>query len=318
MGARTGFRRARWSPDGKWISVSTPTQDWHGDTVRVVFIGLDGVVRHELVAADRLDYDRPTKGWDYAPSGGVIYALGKNGAVTRHDLASGRSEEVWSINAAGLDPEDWGVREASLAVSPDGERVAVALAAFESPEHRTQALPRTPPNQTRSLIAVFPPDGRGTQVLFDSQQPIKAWHALAWSGDSSTLFSVAAVGKDRLDSQTEAYTWRVGQGKASVATLPRVLGPPTDTAVLPGNRLLVDRQVWASIVDSDGHVSPLKEATSEALEGASIAGVDKQGRLIVEKFEVEERLVQGVPDALLPSYIAAVDVDSGQLTKVYP
>jgi hypothetical protein len=139
-----------------------------------------------------------------------------------------------------------------------------------------------------------------------------------WSGDSSTLYCVSTVGDDWQTARDQVAVWRVGQAKAKLVTLPlRGTGIAEVTALHDG-RLIVEQGVQHWLIGSDGSARRVGGATGKALTNTHIAGVDKHGRLIVEKWEVEERLVQGVPDAGLASYLAAVDVDNGQMTRVYP
>jgi WD40 repeat protein len=311
----------KWSPDGKWIGLVTP--GWESGRARILIVGLDGSLRREVTVtalAGWRGYGDWGTAWDYAPTGAVVYALGNDGAVTRHDLATGRSDEVWTMKAAGLDPEDWAVQDGSLALSPDGKSAAVALIAYERPKHRARAVPAAGGRDTsvRSLIAVLQPDSGEASVVLSSEKVTRAQHTLVWSGDSGTLYSVFTSGDDWQNARDQVAVWRVGQAEASVITLPMRGTGMAEAAVLPAGRLIVQRGAQYWVIGSDAHARRVVGGIEQALTGATIAGVDMQGRLLVTKWEGEERWVEGVPGVRPSSHLAAVDVDTGKLTKVYP
>jgi hypothetical protein len=311
------IERAEWSPDGKWIGLVTA--DWGADRLRIRFVGLDGTVHHEVMALGRF-YRGWGSAWDYAATGGVVYALGNDGKVTRDDLASGKSDEMWAITAAGIDPEDWVVRDGSLAVSPDGKLVAVALTAYQRPQRYGRAALAAGGEQSRSrsLIAVFQPGTGEALVVLSSEKVTRAQHTVVWSGDSGTLYTVRTAGDDWQNARDQVAVWRVGQAEASVITLPMRGTGMAEAAALPDGRLVVRRGLEWWLVDTEAHMTRAAGASARALAGSNVAGVDREGRLIVEKWEGEERWVQGVPGVRPASYLAAVDVDTGKLTQVYP
>jgi hypothetical protein len=292
-----GLGSLEWSPDGKWVALVSP----ESTGVKIVFLGTNGMVRRTVTALGW--YGFGSAAWAFARSGGVVYAMGGDGAVTRYDIASGTSGVVWTTTAAGLDPERWVLTMGRLAVSPDGRRVAVAVTAYERPESYRAPIALGPGRRSalgRSIIAVFESETRQARVVASSEEPAGDQAGLAWSG--STLYCVSVLGEDWQSSRTQVAVWRVGQTQARIAPLP-VRGP-VETALLPGNRLLVARR-W--IIDSDARVTPTTGAVEDALAGSSVAGMDSQGRLIVTRWEGEEK-----------SYLAALNVDTGQVTRIYP
>ena len=317
--ART--ERAEWSPDSKWIGLVTP--EWESGRARILIVGLDGSLRREVTVTALggwREYGGWGTAWDYAPTGTVVYALGNDGAVTRHELASGKAEEVWTIRAVGLEPGDWSLRNGSLAVSPDGKRVAVALTAYGRPDRRPQRVLESGRREVpaRSLIAVFEPDRAATRVVRSWDEIAREQGLLTWTADGTTLYCVATVGDDWQKTRDQVAVWRVGQAKAELVTLPLRGTGMAEAAVLPGGRLIVQRGAQYWVIGSEAHARRVVGRMEQALTGASIAGVDRHGRLLVTKREGEERWVHGVPGVRPASYLAAVDVDTGKLTKVYP
>jgi hypothetical protein len=303
----------KWSPDSKWIGSVTP--EGESNKLRVLLLGLDGRVQREITALGW--YGSQGDPWSFAPGGDAVYALGGEGGVTRYELANGESHEVWSAKAAGLDAKDWFVRDASLSVSPSGGRIAVALTAYERRGHPAQIGYAGGRTTSRSLIAVFQPDTGETRVVLVSDEVTRS-QALVWSGDSGTLYCVRTAGDDWQTARDQVAVWRVGRAEASVITLPMRGTGMAEAAVLPGGRLIVERGAQYWVIASDAHARRVVGGIEQALTGATIAGADVQGRLLVTKWEGEERWVEGVPGVRPASYLAAVDVDTGQVTKVYP
>jgi hypothetical protein len=311
-GGRVAVQAVHWSADGKWIGLTTP--EWEAGA-RVLFIGLDGIVRREITAPG--SYPDWGSAWDYAPEGAVVYAL-EAGTVTRHHLATGKSEEIWSIKAGGLNREDWDVPDASLAASPDGKRVAVAMTAYLRREVATRVERRDSSSTPRSLIAVFEPDTSRTLVVSSSEESVRGENVLDWTSDSSTLYCTSPISvgdNSRRIPKTKIAVWRVGQAQAEAVILPTW---GCERAVLRDNRLLVSWSGETWVIDPHGRAASMGGPLTRSLAHTSIAGIAKQGHLIVTKWQGEERWAEGVPGVQPASYLAAIDVDTGQLTKVYP
>jgi len=309
----TRIEGIEWSPDSKWIGSVTP--EGESNKLRVLLLGLDGRVQREITALGW--YGSQGDPWSFAPGGDAVYALGGEGGVTRYELANGESHEVWSAKAAGLDAKDWFVRDASLSVSPSGGRIAVALTAYERRGHPAQIGYAGGRTTSRSLIAVFEPDTAEARVVLTSGELTRS-RTLVWSGDSTTLYCVSTVGDQWGSARDRVAVWRVGQERAKLVMLPvRGMGIPEAIALADGR--LIEKQ-WKQhwLIGKDGSATRVSGATEEALANTQIAGVDRHGRLIVEKWQGEERWVHGVPGVRPASYLAAVDVDTGKLTKVYP
>ena len=306
----------QWSPDSKWLGITVP--QWESNSMRVLFLGLDGRVALAINTAGWFLRGAGRDSWSFARGSDAVYALGRGGAVTQYELPGGGSHELWTIAAAGLDAEDWFTQDGSIAVSPNGRHVAVALTVNEQPAHQPRLGPAgRRSGVVRSLIAVFEPGaGGGTVIRFADE--LTRYRTLVWSGDSTTFYCVSTVGDEWGSARDRVAVWRVGQERAKLVTLPvRAMGAPEVVALADG-RLIEEQWKQHWLIGKDGSATRVGGAAGKALTNTHIAGVDKQGRLIVEKWEGEERVVQGVPDAGLASYLAAVDVDSGQLTKVYP
>ncbi len=305
-GAMRRFQQVRWSPDSKWISMATQEESFYGGAARIFFLGLDGVVRRELVVIDRFDSYTLSQAWDYAPTGDTVYAVSPDGVLERHDLATGKLQEIWTIKAASLDPKDWFLW-ANVAVSPDGRHIAMSLSMQPNPEHYVPTSNHGA-KKWRFFFLVFKIEGRETRIVYKEEGP-RSVGPLLWSHDGRTLYRVASIAYDRQTTAAPVTTWRVGESETRSITLPTP--GYSDAALLQDNRLLVrrflDKRNEAWLFSPDGRLVAVARRTQEALDKSYPVGVDKRGRLIVSKGE-----------GMQPNYLAALDVDTGKLTKVYP
>jgi outer membrane protein assembly factor BamB len=222
--------------------------------------------------------------------------------VARFDLKTGEQTSLWDLGRAGTGPEAWDIGDGWLTSSPDGREVAVALTAVR-PVHQSLG----PGERTRHLLLVLAADGSSASVTQVSEDARSFFTGdLAWSGDGRTLYFVSGSSSGRLGAKMRATVWRAGTGRTAAVTLPGREGLAW-TAVLPDGRLFLWSGSRAWMMDPDGRVTRLPTSAETALADSNLAGVDRQGRLIVGKWKGDE-----------PSYLAALDLNTGKLTRIYP
>jgi hypothetical protein len=295
------IRSTEWSPDSRWVVLTT--QRGPDGECRVLLLRPDG--RVELKTEESVGY-RGGVGrveYAYAPSGAAFYVLDTRGVLTRYEPDGKRTATIWSISKLRLDPEEWTVRAGEVAVSPDGERIAVDLSL--NPTRRR--IITAGPSSARMVVAVMNPDGASSRLVLNEEgDRHRRWvEDVKWSGDGKALFMLIRIGDNRRDQDArEVAVWRAGEPNAPLAatTLPAREGE-LQTATLPDGRLAVISQKRAWIVNAQGQKTRLTGQVEQALVGSSIAGLDKQGRLIVRRPE---------------GYLAAVNLDTGQVARIYP
>ncbi|MFB3879834.1 MAG: ABC transporter permease subunit [Armatimonadota bacterium] len=303
-----------WSPDGKWIVGTAP--EWEASNVRVPLLGLDGRVEREISVLGRYwSYGDP---WVFSPDGGAIYAFGEEGVVTRHDLATAESDEAWSAAKAGFSSSDWYLRNPRLAVSPDGRRLAIAATFFPS-DRRSRSGPSSWA-EALDVLLVASTDGSHSTLV--SREPWRRergvameWETtLTWLGDTGALLYLRPYGESGV-YHVSALQWREGE-----RTVPSVLQTPMgpwESATLPDGRTLIVAREGAWLLHTDGRFERLSGRVRAAFEDAELAGIDARGRAIVAKAWAEEWGELGA-HTHLASYLAAVDMETGEMTRVYP
>ncbi len=310
-GAAPNLEGAEWSPDGSWLALSgAGWWQWQQQTRSLLLMRPDGSQAQEVQVEDpRRNY---WSSWDWEPSGQSFYLLQNVGRLLRYGLSDRKGEIIWEATASQQLPPQFSVSQGMVAVSPDGRQGAVALRAdpYRGPGPGT-ALPAS---TDRFLVFIISADGARSQLIFRS--PAAAGGegdlSLLWSRDGKALYiyrygpAVTSVGGPRSESRAELIVWREGAKAAVVAALPR----PSwmyDTALLPDGGLLLSAadRLWS--IGADGKVRPMPEVVSRSFAHGRLLGVDERGRAVLHKWEKDDR-----------SYIAAADLKTGELTRIYP
>ncbi len=287
------IQSASWSPDGKWIMLTSLSQQ--ANERETAFVRLDGTVAHRITTPQAL-WD--SGAWDWAPNGDAIYWLDGAGVLSLRDLSTKRSQPLWRADDARLLLEDSVVRSGWISASPDGQWVAVALGA------RATAYVGSP--TLRDVLVVVRTDGSDWRLVSDDREAPAVREALAWTADSQTLYSVTRSRARETDTALRVVVWRATDAHPAGLTLPLREGM-IRTAVLADGRLLLWSVARGWTIDANGRAVRLAPPVETALAESTLVGVDRAGRLLVEKWEGEHR-----------SYLAALDPSTGRLTPIYP
>ncbi len=270
---------AEWSSDSRGIILYGGTgPNYEGS---ILLMRPDGSVDFET---EVLKEFHERAGWVYAPSGDAIYALDDNGVITKYEPRK-KATTIWSISKLGIDNEEWRVRGEGITVSPDGQLVAVSFVA---------ALRSS--NERRIFFVVMKSDGSQQQVIPDISP-----QRFAWSRDGKTLFMIVYTKYENRRGDMEVAAWR--DGKLSYSEILPTRGGSPDMLPFSDGRMGLFLWDRAWIVDAQARVTPVAGALKEALVGSRVAGMDKQGRIIVRRSE---------------GYLAAIAVDTGKVTRIYP
>jgi hypothetical protein len=165
----------------------------------------------------------------------------------------------------------------------------------------------------RFFIFIVSADGSDSQLIFRSPGGPDSGELrlrFTWSEDGKTLYLSRRVpvvrGSRTAERRAEIIVWREG---ARAAVLSRLPGPSPDlhTALLPGGNLLVSsgKRLWS--IGPAGKLQRMPDAVARSFAEGTLLGLDSQGRAILKKWE-ENR----------PSYVAAADLTTGELTRIYP
>jgi len=295
---------AEWSPDSSWLALTSSRWrgEWGADTLPLMFMRPDGSQAHEI------ELGQPQSYWyscDWAPSGEAVYVLEEGGRLARHSLAEAESETIWEAASCEGLPSSFRIRRGKIAVSPDGWRVAVALVGYP---HQDGAIMR---QTDRFFVFLVAADGSRSQLIFKSSaDPVSGDEALhfTWSQDGKTIYLSRVVpvvrGSRTADRRAEMIVWREGAKTAVLSALPAP-SSELDTALLPGGNLLIlsGKQLW--FVCPDGKLRSMPRDVVRSFADSALLGLDNEGRAILVKRK------EG-------GYIAAADLTTGEVTRIYP
>jgi len=224
--------------------------------------------------------------WTWAPDGISLYTMRLDGHILRHRVSDGEAQKVWQPPVPDVSlPKGYFWWFNQLIVSPDGRWLVIRGVA------RTR--PQTESSKNLSVTLVISSDGsRAVLISRDIATD------LVWSGDRLflTLFSRSSL---------SVHRWQPGEDRAvPVATLP--LNPAIQKiASLEDGSLLIWGQKQAYLVDQRGKLAPLADPRMRNLpHDYWFLGLDSEGRVIAKNLRGTE--------------IAAIDIKTGQLTKLYP
>jgi hypothetical protein len=309
---------AEWSPDGSWLALSgAGWWQWHQQTRSLLFMRPDGSHAHDLEVGERQD-NRPSPywgehwpSWDWDPSGQAVYLLEEGGRLVRHSLPDSKTETIWEASASQHLPPNLTVTYGKIAVAPDGQQVALALLGY--PYRRVGPDGAILTDDDRFFAFIVSSDGPHSQLIFKSPAyPVPAEDALhfTWSQDGKTLYlsRVVPVVPDswRADRRAELIVWQEGDKAALLSALPEP-SANLQTALLPDGDLLVSNGRHLRSIGPDGKLRSMPGNVVRSFADSSLLSLDNQGRAILRKWEKDQA-----------SYIAAVDLTTGELTRIYP
>jgi len=322
----------RWSPSGEYLAVAGgPAESRRGGSA-VYLMRRDGSLHRAL---PNMSY------WAWSPKEDVVFGFDGLGALHRLSpegedrvvFQSKRGPLVPAQGRPGFAPPGSAPRPGSLAISPDGKRLAFATA---TPRSRTASIQGPTVSVYRyPRIHVMSADGAKHAVLSVpvGHAPV-AYHEypefpdLLWCADGSALYVLATRELEDGSAARELFRWRSGDSHLSrVAPLPEKAIPAALYARPDSNEVAVSlRRHWAPPVAARwaGGPGPAEAAplpfvhelvlldTHDRLRAVplgvgegpgGVIGFDTQGRLLV---------VRGWRE------LTALDPDTGKATELYP
>lgn len=230
----TRFRKPRWSPDGR--SVVAVGRDARGRE-GLYLIEVETGKATRVVASEPGTYvDFPA----WSPEGKSIWYRGKDGKPTRHDLPTGRDT---ALMLKGIDPTGLSLQD--LAVSPDGQWLAVAL--FDQTTRATRLMViAIAGGESRELLRVKAPEfipsysalawtPDGQHILFtkwkfdDLDRPSGLWRISAQGGEPRPVdLTMKRLGRFRVHPDGRRLAFSAGQRKVEIWVLENFL--PTQVA----------------------------------------------------------------------------------------
>jgi ABC-type transport system involved in multi-copper enzyme maturation permease subunit len=290
----------KWSPRGDYLAFTTSGTESARWPLSLQVMTPDGSSLREL--AIRPDSTR----WAWSPTEDVIYALGPY-QLDRLPADGRVPQPIWSRE---ISPEE--SRRAvnyyvsDPAISPDGRWIAFSESYEVGEEPGPWAVTH------HNAATVVRQDGRESAVVWTAQgqRPM----SMTWSSDSRALYLM--IGPLGRDQKSRVFRWRPGEkGLSPIGPyLPHPFG--TITARPHSQELLVWpypgwRQkvtVGPGLMDGSGHLRPFPDAAStvQFANENQFVGFDDSGRLIT---------LFGPPRW---GVVHAVDLDTGQVTRIYP
>jgi len=312
-----------WSPDGAWIATQAyrrlsrevATYDDGADSWWTgVIMRADG---SEARAIDYPEYEGLSGAytWGRNTEANAFYTMQPRLRLMRHDLDTGREEVLWDGGAQGYLPKGRYESGVHLNSSPDGERLAIAFV--------TRATERRRDDKAILRLILTAADGSHSRLLYQREypeHPSDAWPVTLrspfWPEDGRALyFRFYYRGmRDQRRNSSGILIWREGEETASEVAVPeeqqhaRVLPIPRSDDVL-----LLSRE-GAGYLRVDGSCRPLPEPAERALvESGSVRGFDAAGRALITRSEDKPRVGE-----TQMSYLAACDLRTGQVERIYP
>jgi WD40 repeat protein len=199
----------------------------------------------------------------FAPDGQTVFVAEDGGTIHRYDPATGKEREpAWE--------RDQGYRS-TLAVSPDGKTLALAVTSDLEPDGPQLVLLDLPSGQPRATVAVT--KNLGHRVTFSSDSTLVAVASSAWNGDKARLLVCASgTGKVQIEQAVRA----AGRGFAVA------FAPNGKTLLATGNTRLHRWNIadGTECKDFPGHaVQPLLVACSP--DGKTIASSGGPGEVVL-------------------------------------
>jgi hypothetical protein len=311
-----------WSPTAKYLATASK-RPGDPDTANIRVIRRDG--------SQPRRYAFRLASWSWAPNEDVIYGFNREGALCRVYPEGGQLEVVWSPEP---DSEVEERRFSSSHIAPDGRWIIL-----------TETISRTAEDefgnpfeeQVTPFRLVNTEDGR-SQEIWRAPDEWTALRDLRWFPDG-TVVALLQLKRDLAAHRAPFHLLRMRPGEGrffpvgwqTEATYVRLLvGSTTDEA-------FVHAQWWAypdKQEPTDPYVPPTlerEELTAVSMDGSArqielppapgatpyakrTIGFDNQGRLIAYGTSGE---VDFTGEEIL-DYIEAFDLDTGELTRVYP
>jgi len=308
-----------WSPTGKYLATAGKVPG-NPDTASIRVIREDG--------SQPARYAFRLASWSWAPNGDVIYGFNREGALCRVYPDGGQLEVVWSPEP---DSEVEERRFSSSDIAPDGQWVVLMEMTKD-----TQQLPngRTTTDYYYTARLVSTSDG-SSRLVWQSLDERAHITQTYWLEDGGAV-SLAVGERDReeLISTNRVLHWRPEE-PGSPTVLAEIEASSVRLLMRPGSNDVVVWAVWYEhwrddawrtgpqiireevfAVDTTGakRPLPLPETWRQQPMHGSIIGFDHQSRLIAYGTSGEV----GFTGERILDHIEALDMDTGEVTRVYP
>jgi hypothetical protein len=248
--------------------------------------------------------------WDLKEKG--LYSLDPSGRLVYSPLPGGQSQILWrgqeALSLSDLDQ----IKQIQIALSPDGRWLALQLLG-RVPGEDGSDNPRQYHDKLWTYI--FSADGRQIYPLpseespeltpeFSGEKERLAVSRLVWSADSRRLYYLSGRTTARLN------LWRVGDKAPQISPLPSFTeNKLPEIAFRPDHDdLLIWSRQRVLLADTLGAIRTFPNPKVAALaENHDLLGLDKAGRAIVLELPIGNH-----------NHIAAVDLNTGKLSQIYP
>lgn len=292
-----------WSRDDRWLAIQP---SFHLDRLLLMRSNGSAASALPLWPHSWFELRNTPSRWAWDASGEGVYTLaavnsprGRAVRLLHHTLPAGRSTCVWTVPQSLRLPHGYDWLTHCISVSADGRLLVVSLVAGPF-ELEPDGVPEPEmPGATLVFVFLITPDGTQSRLIS------KIWMrgsleslACAWSRDCRSLYYLAVS-----ESDAKLYFWQSGQIKASDLELrpcpEKIARLPDQPGVLVWTRRDVGLATGSSVV-------PFPNSRVRSLaQRYALVGIDNRGRAIVYGRDDENEL-------------AAVDLATGKLTRLYP
>jgi hypothetical protein len=288
------YNAVEWSPDSQWLAVYNS----FGAAHQFLVMNAEGTDLQPL-GTDSLIHGS----WGWSP-GSDVYYLDADLRVMHHSPAQNAGRLVCDPRDLPGFPEEMAPESGTLTVSPDGRFITVSVLARED---RSAAGYRPGGDADRDQVISFVlhSDGSSPQLIYryvlGARRTIPNPH-FVWSADGRHLYFLEPHSRDRV------FHWSADSAALTRIRLPVALSRGS-MELLPrssGALLWEQGQVWT--LDNQGQIEPLPSDLSQTLGFSRFVGFDAVGRaLILKGLEAEPG-----------NFLAAVDLETGEVTRIYP
>jgi WD40 repeat protein len=287
------YNAVEWSPDSQWLAVYKR----FGDAHQFLVMNPEGTDLQPL-GTDSLH--RGFGGW--SPDSDVYY-LDADVRVMHHSPAQNAGHVVCDPRDLPGFPDDTAPESGGLTVSPDGRFITVSMLAREDSSSRGNR-PREDSDRGGVFSFVLRADGSHSDLVYRSAARPTTVDSpgFLWSPDGSHLYFLEPRSRDRV------FHWSAASAALASIRLPVALSRGYIRPLPDSSGLLLWEQGRVWTLDNQGQIEPLRPDLSRTLGFSRIVGFDAAGRaLILKGLEAEPG-----------NFLAAVDLETGEVTRIYP
>ncbi len=289
---RLTYDAVEWSPDSQWLAIYNS----FGSAYQFLVMNPEGSDLQPL-ATDSLVQGS----WGWSPDSDVYY-LDADLRVMHHSPAQNAGRLVCDPRDLPGFPEEMTPESGSLTVSPDGQFITVSVLARED-RSAVGYRPGGDADRDQVISFVLHSDGSRPQLIY--RDVLGASRTIPdpgflWSADGRHLYFLEPRSRHRV------FHWSADSAAVTPVRLPVALGRGYIRPLPKSSGLLLwERgQFWR--LNSEGQIEPLGPDLIRTLRSSRI--VDATGRaLVVSCTEGQER-----------DFLAVVDFETGEVTRIYP